>query len=106
MQQRVEQKMALMGRADYLHLLATFERDYPKHLAELKVSQTLRSGLHSLKGMCYAVGFEEIGTKIADIEHMLHNGASVTVRIHLQGLEPKIKHALRETRLYLAQGSR
>ncbi|MDY0136012.1 MAG: hypothetical protein RBS36_02460 [Thiomicrospira sp.] len=99
----IAHRLALLGREDYLQLLSNFERDYPKYMAELSTSQTLRNGLHSLKGMSYAAGFEEVGNKIADIEHMLHNGASVTVRIHLKSIAPAIEDALHQTKAYLAK---
>jgi hypothetical protein len=93
-EERIIKRVELIGLDCYHQSLQEFKRLLPEKLKIVKKTQTQRSGLHSLKGMCYSIGLEPLGNHIAAIEQMIVNGAHITADMHIQTLDKSVIKAL------------
>jgi HPt (histidine-containing phosphotransfer) domain-containing protein len=97
----LQAKIDLMGDEDYLKMLAHYERDSQTLLKQLAKKDKMRSAIHTLKSSSYAVGFEDLGSKLVYMEGLIVNGAMSTFDTHVARLSESIEQELIATRQML-----
>ncbi len=100
-QSLIANRIELMGVDAYRAMFDSYQSEIERKMAEIKNAPTRRTALHSLKSMSYAVGLEELGNKVADIERMLANGAQITLQYQLDGLVKQVAGEVAEVKNFL-----
>lgn len=100
-QSLISNRIELMGVDGYRAMFESYLAEIERKMAEIKNASMRRAGLHSLKSMSYAVGLEELGNKVADIEHMLANGAQITLEYQLDCLATLVSSEVAEVKNFL-----
>lgn len=100
-QSLISNRIELMGVDGYREMFTSFERELARKMVEIKNEPTRRAGLHSLKSMSYAVGLEELGNKVVDIERMIANGAQIALHYQLDNLVKLVAKEVAEVNDFL-----
>ena len=92
----IQQKKELLGLDVYLRLIQAYKHELPGMFVALKKREGRQFVLHSLKGMSFSVGLDDIGRHIQHIEQTLVNGADLTADGYIRRLEAQIIESLEE----------
>ncbi|BBP42323.1 hypothetical protein [Thiosulfativibrio zosterae] len=100
-QTRVSELVNLVGLSEVKKIRQQFSIKLNMMVKNPTKGETISQRLHTLKGMCYALGINSKGKHIETIERMITNGASTTAQTHIHNLYPVLQQELIDAEQFL-----
>ena len=100
-QTRISELVNLIGLAEVQKIRQHFSYRLNLMVKSPSKGETINQRLHTLKGMCYALGINSKGKHIETIERMITNGAITTAQTHIHNLYPALQQELIDAEQFL-----